>query len=259
MKTGKSNGQGLDAVWKVSSNAQNEGKPFAVVEAKSHLPITKKPHGYFKGKNPNKPSMTGRLDVNGMDAVKRELKTLGALLLDGEKSGTADANSYADNSSSGKPSGGKPNTSSGKSSSSNSTNPSKPAGKQNKTQLIVQMSEEWISKNISKAVNRSVFSIFKEDGRKVYSRYIIYSPLYSDSSIEALKISQVPAAIKDTVNHARVLMAGQAEHEQLHREHAAILYNENEVRAKVNKIKAKLKAKYSKNVNVDISNLNQEK
>lgn len=267
LKTGKSNGQGLDAVWKVSSNAQNGGKPFAIVEAKSHLPITKKPHGYFKGKNPNKPSMAGRLDVNGMEAVKRELKTLGALLLDGEKSGTADAKSYANDGGSGKPSGGgagkpggKPNTTgSGKPSTGNSANLPKPAGKQNKTQLIVQMSEEWISKNISKAVNRSVFSIFKEDGRKVYSRYIIYSPLYSDSSIEALKISQVPAAIKETVNHARVLMAGQAEHEQLHREHAAILYNENEVRAKVNKIKAKLKAKYSKNVNVDISNLNQEK
>ncbi len=65
LKTGKSNGQGIDAVWKVSSNAQNEGKPFAIVEAKSHLPITKNPHGYFKGKNQNKPSMASRLDVNG--------------------------------------------------------------------------------------------------------------------------------------------------------------------------------------------------
>ncbi len=70
------------------------------------------------------------------------------------------------------------------------------------------MSEEWISKNISKAIHRDIFSIFKEDGRKVYSRYIIYSPLYSDTSIEALKISQIPAAIKDAINHAKVLMAG---------------------------------------------------
>lgn len=264
LKTGKSNGQGLDAVWKVSSNAQNGGKPFAIVEAKSHLPITKKPHGYFKGKNPNKPSMAGRLDVNGMEAVKRELKTLGALLLDGEKSGTADAKSYANDGGSGKPGGGgagkpggKPNTTgSGKPSTGNSANP---PGRQNKTQLIVQMSEEWISKNIKKAVNSMISDLILLDGRRSYSRYIVYSPLYSDGSIEPLKATKLPAAIKDAITHAKVLMAGEAENEQLHREHEAVLYNEAEVKNIVNKIKAKLRSKYAHVPNVAIEMLKHEK
>ncbi|WP_151802454.1 hypothetical protein [Acinetobacter guillouiae] len=267
LKPGKPNGHGIDAVWRVDQDKNNDGKPFAIVEAKSHLPISSKPHGYFRGKNTNKPSMTGRLGVNGMDAVKRELKTLGALLLDGEKSGTADANSYADtttgsgkpNGGSGKPSG-KPNAGSGKPGKNNSTTSTPSSGgKASKTQLIVQMSEEWISKNISASVPNSIYSQVIRNGRNVYSRYIVYSPLYSDTSIETIKAVQVPSAIKDSINHAKVLMAGMQENESLHREHAAVLYNEAEVKTIVNRIKTKLKTKYSKSPNVDISKLNQEK
>lgn len=141
----------------------------------------------------------------------------------------------------------------------NSANPPKPAGKQNKTQLIVQMSEGWISKNISASVSNSIYSQFVRHGRNIYSRYIIYSPLYSDSSIEPLKATKLPLAIKDAITHAKVLMAGEAENEQLYRDHDAVLYNEIEVKNIVNRIKSKLKTKYSKSPIVDISKLNQEK
>lgn len=87
---------------------------------------------------------------------------------------------------------------------------------------VVQMSHEWIDKNIRRAVPRDIANKFQmrlPDGSRPYSRHILYTPSYSDSLL-----THLGATFGD----------GAAE---LHDEHSAIHYSDRDVKVAVNKAK----------------------
>jgi hypothetical protein len=97
--------------------------------------------------------------------------------------------------------------------------------------LLVQMSYEWIRKNLLAAVGQSVMDDIKLKG---YSRHLFFSPYYHKSGS--------PAA------HQIAKKTGQPPSE--HKEHDAFHYGENGaqgVKAAVNKRKLKLQKEFGKN------------
>jgi hypothetical protein len=154
--TDPSFGTGTDAVWCANGCAHNDGKSFAIVDAKASV-SGKKPKYMSKPGNTRKPGISRLLDGSGRGHSR-----------------------------------------------------------------IVQMSHEWIEKNIDRAVPREVFyKINKKlpDGSPPYSRHILYTPPYTDSLL-----THLGATFKD----------GTAE---LHDEHTAIHYSDSDVKVAINKAK----------------------
>lgn len=154
--TDPSFGTGIDAVWCANACAHNDGKPFAIVDAKASV-SGKKPKYMSKPGNTRKPGISS--------------------LLEGSGSGHG---------------------------------------------RVVQMSHEWIDKNIYRAVSRDVAKKIRSkspDGSRAYSRHILYTPPYSDSLL-----THLGATFRD----------GAAE---LHDEHAALHYSAGDVKAAVNRAK----------------------
>lgn len=200
------NGRGNDAVWHV--NTRNQGKPYAVVEAKSDFEV-KQPA--FIKRNPGtdkKPGVTAKLGVSGVPTLVDMLTSVPAEPgAGGSKPGR------------GKPGGG--GTASGKPKTTAKPSPSVA----DKSGPIVQMSRAWVEKNMIQAVGRSVArDVLKlAPGNDTnYSRHLIYTPMWLPSMAQ----------------HAAAVAKGSADMETTHRDHDVIPnlhYEEAEVKAAVNK------------------------
>jgi len=154
--TDPSFGTGIDAVWCAHGCEHNDGKPFAIIDAKASV----------SGKKPkymSKPGNTRKLGISS--------------LLEGSGSGH---------------------------------------------NRLVQMSHEWIEKNIDRAVPPNIarkITMKLPNGTWPYDRHVLYTPPYSDSLL---------------VHLGATFENGAAE---LHDEHAAIHYSAGDVRVAVNKAK----------------------
>jgi hypothetical protein len=154
--TDPSFGTGIDAVWCAEGCANNDGKPFAIVDAKASA-SGKKPKYMSKPGNTRKPGISSLLEGSGSGRNR-----------------------------------------------------------------VVQMSHEWIDKNIDRAVSRDLARKIRSkspDGMRAYSRHILYTPPYSDSLLTHL---------------GATFENGTAE---LHDEHTATHYSAGDVKIAVNRAK----------------------
>jgi len=196
--TDAANGTGIDAVWRADP-ANNGNEKYAIVEAKASRDEDA-PKFMRKPGNTRKPSIVSKLGVNGMDA---------SLLLEPIES---------DPSNSGKK--GAAPLKSGK-------KPAKPSGKKQAPKVtgktvLVQMSREWIAKNLAKAVPKKL----KKDVEYSYSRHLFFTPVYLESAEQ----------------HAKARF--EKSEASTHAEHKAIHYEEHAVKEAINKRKRSLIKKY---------------
>jgi hypothetical protein len=221
--TDGANGTGLDAVWRAEGH--NEGKPYAIVEAKASTDEDAKK---FQRLAKRKPGITSKLGVSGaVDASD---------LLEPLEDATATSKPGGGKAGGGKPGGGgkptgvasgtgKPKALAGTSANQGTT--SAPTAKAKGVKpVMVQMSHEWIEANIGTAVDRTISNEILIKKSKVYSRHLFFSPLYHPSAAQ----------------HAAARSSGAAETE--HRDHDAIHYNDGEIKMAVNKRKASLRKRH---------------
>lgn len=94
---------------------------------------------------------------------------------------------------------------------------------------VVQMSHEWIMKNIKKAVSISLLTSIKRrnpDGTRNYSRHILYTPVYSPSLLAHLE-----STLEENTH-------------QKHEEHDGLHYTEEQIQHFVEKAKTRERRKY---------------
>ncbi|MCB2250744.1 hypothetical protein KTQ74_02470 [Pseudomonas chlororaphis] len=196
--TDPANGTGIDAVWRADP-LTNGHKKFAIVEAKASL-NEDAPKFMRKPGNTRQPSIVSKLGVNGPDAATLLEPIEEPAVTTGKR-------------------GGAPQRT-GKRTASPSGSKEKPtvSGKT----VIVQMSVEWIAKNIAKSVPEGLV----DEVNFSYSRHLFYSPLYIGSSETHAK-----ARFEKTASES-------------HAEHDAIHYKEQAVKAAVNKKKRSLVKKH---------------
>jgi hypothetical protein len=219
--TDGSNGTGLDAVWR--AEGQNQGKPYAIVEAKASADEDARKFGRIK-KTGRQPSIASKLGVSGAVDPSELLEPI-------ENTGAGSGKPKAG----GKPSGGKPSahSSAGKPKAAATTPPTSgtapaaggapaAAGKPGK-EVIVQMSSLWIDNNLDRAVSLSTAGDIRRRG---YSRHLFFSPLYH------------PCAEQHAEAHLRGLP------ESDHKDHDALHYDEAAVKKAVNKRKESLRKKH---------------
>nr|WP_244997677.1 hypothetical protein [Pseudomonas viridiflava] len=199
--TDGANGTGIDAIWRANPS-NNEGKKFAIVEAKASRDEDA-PKFMRKINNTRKPGVGSKLGVSGLpdpsdliepvenDDVKGQNK---ASVRTGKKQPT--------------------------------TTKAKQTTIPKTKEILVQMSEEWIDKNIKKTV-RAALAIQIASS---YGRHLFYSPLYHPSLSPKEHAS------------ARINGAG----ENAHQNHKAFHYKDAEIKAFVNKRKKSLARKYGK-------------
>ncbi|AZE05139.1 hypothetical protein [Pseudomonas chlororaphis] len=202
--TDPANGTGIDSVWRADP-ATNEGKKFAVVEAKASK-NEDAPKFLRKPNNTRKPSVTSTLGVSGLTDASELLEPIEEPMTQatgGKQSGRAKQ--------SGKTGGAPAQPSASK----QKARPPKP--------ILVQMSAEWIEENIEKAVSKA----YTRAVLSSYSRHLFYSPLYHPSL--------------SPKEHAEAQLKGQ---DGKHEKHAAFHYGESEVKKAVNKRKKSLTNKY---------------
>lgn len=211
-----SHGIGIDAVWRADSH--NEGKPYAIVEAKASAAQVKSTSR--KARAGRKPAITSKLNVSNLkpkpeDLLEPAIGSEGSGKSGGGKGGG------------GKKGGGK--TASRASSGSKATGQRADAGGP-----IVQMSEEWIEKNIRNAVGR-----LEDDVRlRGYSRHLFYVPIFTPSAAQ----------------HAQAVLSGGLADPTAHTDHnVQFHYNEAEVKGAVNKKKSALRSQRGQ-----LSNLKHE-
>jgi hypothetical protein len=200
--TDGANGTGIDAVWRADP-ATNDGKKFAVVEAKASRDEDG-PKFMRKPNNSRKPGIASKLGVSGV--------TDPSTLLEPQEPEQADTTQKKK----GKFSKSKHPTPT----SDKKTN--KPA-KKNK-EILVQMSKEWIQKNIGDAVSERL----ADQVSASYSRHLFYAPLYHPK--------QSPK------EHAEARLSNSDE--TTHANHSAFHYTDSEVKSFVNKRKKSLAAKH---------------
>ncbi|VVM65861.1 hypothetical protein PS634_01542 [Pseudomonas fluorescens] len=200
--TDGANGTGIDAVWRADP-ANNGGKKFAIVEAKASKDEDA-PKFMRKLNNTRKPGVASKLGVSGLGDPSELIEPIenDPDIADGKKKKTLNS--------------GKASTQ------------AKPASKKSPAkskQILVQMSIEWIGRNLDKAVkgNALVAQILASN-----SRHLFYSPLYHSSL--------------SPKEHAEARLKGLDEVD--HRNHNAFHYGEMEVKRFVNKRKKSLARKY---------------
>jgi hypothetical protein len=96
---------------------------------------------------------------------------------------------------------------------------------------IVQMSREWVRANIKKAVADDIADVILLRGQKIYSRHLVYTPMW------------LPAMAQ----HATAVATGKANQENTHRDHDVLPnlhYEEDEVKAAVNRKKSNLRVRF---------------
>ncbi|TFB36941.1 hypothetical protein [Pseudomonas sp. F01002] len=196
------NGTGIDAVWRANP-ANNGGEKFAIVEAKASRDEDA-PKFMRKPNNTRKPGIGSRLGVSGLGDPSELLEPI-----EDEQNVAASKKPRPARTGRAKP---KANTTS-------EATPTK-----NK-QVLVQMSTQWILRNLGKAVSgRALLGQIEAS----YSRHLFYSPLYHPSS--------------SPKEHAEARLKNSNEGE--HQAHKAFHYNESEVKGFVNKRKKSLAKKY---------------
>lgn len=201
-------GTGIDAVWRADSH--NGGKPYAIVEAKASA-VQPKP-AKRSARPGRKPAITSKLGVSNPMPKPEELLEPAI-----EPAGGAGGKAGGGKSGGGKRGGGKatPGASAGS---------GKNAGKNKPGGPLVQMSRQWIGENIERAVGSALANDISLRG---YSRHLFYVPLMT------------PAAAQ----HAQALATGTAADPSTHANHTVQFhYDEAEVKAAVNKKKARLSA-----------------
>lgn len=154
--TDPSFGTGIDAVWCAHGCEHNDGKPFAIIDAKASV-SGKKPKYMSKPGNTRKPGISSLLEGSGSGRNR-----------------------------------------------------------------VVQMSHEWIYKNIYRAVPRDIarkILIKLPDGAWPYERHVFYTPPYSDSLL-----THLGATFENGVA-------------ELHDEHSVIHYSDRDIKVAVNKAK----------------------
>jgi hypothetical protein len=196
--TDAANGTGIDAVWHATPDT-NGHKKFAIVEAKASR-NEDAPKFMRKKGNTRKPSIVSKLGVNGPDP---------STLLEPIEDETTNSGKK----------GGAPQKS-GKRTQQPTEKKDRP--KVSGKTVIVQMSVEWIAKNIGKAVPENLV----DDVKYSYSRHLFYTPLYLASAEQHAKARFENS---DATSHS---------------EHNAIHYEEHAVKAAVNKRKRSLTKKY---------------
>jgi transposase len=200
--TDGANGTGIDAVWRANP-ATNNGKKFAIVEAKASRDEDG-PKFLRKPNNTRKPGVTSKLGVSGVTDPSDLLEPL----------------EPEQNASTGKK----------KAKSAKYKNPSVPSDKKNKTSaksarpILVQMSKEWIRKNIPNAVSERL----TDQVLGSYSRHLFYAPLYHPE--------QSPK------EHAVARLNNGDE--KTHTSHSAFHYAESEIKSFVNKRKKSLASRH---------------
>lgn len=211
------NGTGIDAVWRAGSH--NGNKPYAIVEAKA-TKDEDAPKFLRRLGNTRKPSVTSTLGANAINDPSELLEPLedegaaSSAKTGGGKSGGGKAGSKS-------PTGSLPRNDGGTPENSNTS----------KKSVIVQMSEEWIEVNMAKAVGTSLaIDVLRKlaGDTKNYSRHLFFSPAYHPSG-------------SPMAHMQAVLKTLPADH---HATHDAFHYDENEVKAAINKRKASLRKKY---------------
>ncbi|VVO94800.1 hypothetical protein [Pseudomonas fluorescens] len=202
------NGTGIDAVWRADP-ATNAGRKFAIVEAKASK-NEDAPKFLRRPNNTRKPSINSKLGVSGEPQLSDLLEPIEEV-----KDG---------NGSTGKATGKNRTKVSGKKSSDNASVKAAKPSKARKNDLMIQMSKEWISKNLRDAVGVTM----TREILNSYSRHLFFSPLYH--------LSGSPE------EHAVALLSGSPE--SSHAKHAAFHYGEDEVKQAVNRRKKSLAKKH---------------
>lgn len=197
-------GTGIDAVWR--AGGQNDGKRYAIVEAKATL-ATKRIDGT------RRPSIAGTLGVTGRQRAEAILDPVTDEPA-GSGRGTATPAAAGRRGRAGAP--------------RTSTAPTTPSGRS--ATVTVQMSREWIEMNLRPAVGRVLAA---EIGRLTppntynYSRHLFYTPISLAAALE----------------HATALTSGTAEDRASHVDHNIppnLHYDESAVKRAVNLKKANL-------------------
>ena len=229
------NGKGLDSVWRAEGN--NHNKPYAIVEAKASADEDAKKFDRIK-KTSRQPSIASKLGVSGTVDPTDLLEPRedaggktggGSGKPGGVKPGkvkTKPAGSIpAATSTQAKPKTAAPGspTEGGPVNTPSSTTSSAKPGKE----IIVQLSHEWIIKNITKAVSRSVSNDILIKKQAVYSRHLFFSPLYHPSAAD-----HAAAALSVVLT------------EKAHAHHDAFHYDEIAIKSAVNKRKERLRKKH---------------
>jgi hypothetical protein len=185
----KAHGVGIDGVWKVQiGDPHNHGKPYAIVESKASA------NNNAPANASRKPNVTGKLLTNSrriMKAAAAAALPPTEALLDPPTNGSTIG---ATKPSMGRVAGSsrnKRNADQGKQTTNASSQSSKapvvPAGEK----PVVQMSQDWIDKNIRIAVSdREILADFRTMGIRVYSRHIFFTPFYLPVAAKHLKAIQ---------------------------------------------------------------------
>ncbi|QXH49167.1 hypothetical protein KSS94_14510 [Pseudomonas fakonensis] len=211
--TDGANGTGIDAVWRATGE-HNQGKKYAIVEAKA----SRDEDGPKFARNKfskRKPSINSKLGLSGEGGAFDLIEPV----LEDDESAASEST------------GKKRRKVKKKKPRDNSSEQNKPevkgeAGAQRKLakDLMVQMSKEWISANLSRSVGAALASSVKRS----YSRHLFFSPIYH--------LSESPA------EHALSLKEGKADSH--HDKHDAYHYDEDDVKEAVNKRKGALMKKF---------------
>ncbi|MFV8577712.1 hypothetical protein ACNRBH_00680 [Ralstonia pseudosolanacearum] len=213
-------GQGIDGVWRATP-ANNNGKPFAIVEAKSSK-VAKAP----KNKD-HKPSVASKLGeaTRIIDKVLPRADELLEPPEDDEGGASAPSQPAPGGRKGGSKKGGRRQTS-GASSSPSASPPASntgtvtPAGDK-----IAQMTDTWVLQSLPAAVGRTMARIIMDKG---YARHILYTPFYLPSAIQ----------------HEEALMAGKEHDHNNH--HVPLHYTEGEVAKAANEKQARLDKKHGR-------------
>lgn len=220
--TDGANGTGIDAVWRAEGH--NEGKPYAIVEAKASRDEDA-PKFMRKPGNTRKPSVASMLGMAGKPDGKELLEPLeeGAASAKPKKpSGKAGGKATSTSGSS------KPAVPKNQSAAKVAESKAEESTAQGKKEILVQMSHEWIASNIRKAVSDSIADEISLRRQKVYSRHLFFAPAYHDSG--------------SPLAHMKAKLEGLPPSQ--HESHDAFHYDESSVKKAVNKRKAALRKKY---------------
>ncbi|WP_241089971.1 hypothetical protein, partial [Pseudomonas viridiflava] len=199
--TDGANGTGIDAVWRANP-ANNGGEKFAIVEAKASRDEDA-PKFMRKLNNTRKPGVASKLGTSGLGDPSELIEPIENDLNFAKRN----KQRYVNTGRATKATSSKKNTSS------------------KSKQILVQMSTEWIDRNLDKAVKGPALVAQIESS---YSRHLFYSPLYHPSS--------------SPKEHAEARL--QSFEDNTHNTHKAFHYNESEVKKFVNKRKNSLVKKY---------------
>ncbi|WP_238418219.1 hypothetical protein [Pseudomonas syringae group genomosp. 3] len=199
--TDGANGTGIDAVWRANPMT-NDGKKFAIVEAKASRDEDA-PKFMRKINNTRKPGIGSKLGISGLTDPSDLIEPVENEDVKGQN---------------------KASVRSGKS--QPTTTKAKKTTTPKTKEILVQMSEEWIDKNIKKSVRAGLAIQIASS----YSRHLFYSPLYH------------PSLSPKEHAGARINSAS----EKSHQNHKAFHYTDTEIKAFVNKRKKSLARKNGK-------------